>query len=304
MRFMKLAASIAGICSDNFVEVIDLSLESSGITQSSLGGVPRPVPFLKWAGGKRWLVSEYSDVFPKSFGRYFEPFLGSAAVFFHLAPEQATLSDVNSELVNSYLMLKEDWFGVERLLEKHEELHCAEYYYQLRSRIPRSLVGRAARFLYLNRTCWNGLYRENKNGQFNVPKGTKDSVVLDDDDFASSSLALQSADIVCCDFEGVINQAVCGDLIFVDPPYTVKHNHNGFVKYNQKIFSWDDQVRLRDSLVRARRRGAFIVVTNAAHSSIQDLYVGFDQKLVSRRSGIAGDSSTRGMTDELIITAL
>lgn len=262
------------------------------------------VPFLKWAGGKRWLVSNYAQSFPTSFTRYFEPFLGSAAVFFHLQPAQPILSDSNPELINAYLIIKEEWERLEAALERHQAKHCESHYYAVRAAIPKNLIDRAARFLYLNRTCWNGLYRENKIGQFNVPIGTKDAVVLDEDDFASVSKRLQEAELVCCDFEETVNRAGSGDLLFVDPPYTVRHNVNGFIKYNQKIFSWDDQIRLRDAVVRARDRGALVMMTNANHQSVKELYRDFSTKIVSRRSTISGKASTRGSAEELLITAL
>lgn len=263
----------------------------------------RVLPFLKWAGGKRWLVDSYPNYIPTKFKTYIEPFLGSAALFFYLAPKRSILADINPDLVNCYTMLREDWASVEVELERHEILHCEEHYYRTRSKIPRGLSGRAARFLYLNRTCWNGLYRENRRGEFNVPMGTKDSVFLEDDNFAVCSALLQGADIVCSDFEEIIDRAESGDLVFADPPYTVKHNLNGFLKYNQKIFSWDDQIRLREALVRARARGALVLATNAAHESVAELYADFEQTRLTRRSAIGGTPASRTRTEELLIRA-
>lgn len=259
-------------------------------------------PFLKWAGGKRWLVSGYSHLFPRDSGRYIEPFLGSAAVFFHINPASAILSDSNPDLINTYIVIRENWELLETALERHQDRHCESHYYSVRSKIPTNLIARAARFLYLNRTCWNGLYRENRAGQFNVPIGTKDTVLLDTDDFYAASIRLNSAELVCCDFEETIDRAEPNDFLFVDPPYTVKHNINGFVKYNQKIFNWDDQVRLRNALIRARKRDVLIMVTNANHESIQDLYRGFSQQAIFRRSTIAANSANRGQAEELLIT--
>ena len=260
-------------------------------------------PFLKWAGGKRWLVEQYSDVFPVDFNIYIEPFLGSGAAFFHLKPKRALLSDINADLINCYQVIKEDWESLENLLELHDGAHCEEYYYRVRSMAPRNLAKRAARFLYLNRTCWNGLYRENRLGEFNVPIGTKDIVLRDGDDFARTSAALENAELVCADFEVLVDRAGRGDLIFVDPPYTVKHDKNGFVRYNEKIFGWSDQIRLRDCLYRARARGAKIVATNAAHESVQELYRDFDQRILSRRSLIGSRIGSRGSANELLITS-
>jgi len=128
-------------------------------------------------------------------------------------------------------------------LARHQELHCKDYYYMVRNKKPRGRIKAAAWLLYLNRTCWNGLYRLNQAGNFNVPIGTKTLVCLPTDDFPAASAALSDVDLRACDFEETIERTRVGDLIFVDPPYTVKHNLNGFVKYNETIFSWSDQVQ-------------------------------------------------------------
>lgn len=262
------------------------------------------LPFLKWAGGKRWLIQGYSELLPQPSGKYIEPFLGSGAVFFHLNPKAAILSDVNAELINTFRCVRDDWARVYSYLQDHAKLHSDEYYYSVRSMIPENEFRRAAKFIYLNRTCWNGLYRVNKKGVFNVPRGSKNSVVLSTDDFELVSRRLEGATISCADFEESVDQAEDGDLLFVDPPYTVMHNNNGFVKYNENIFSWDDQVRLKDSLARASIRGAKIILTNADHDSVKNLYSesGFDLVPLSRNSVISGVSTGRGKSSELIIT--
>lgn len=258
-------------------------------------------PFLKWAGGKRWLVTREHSVFPKFAGRYIEPFLGGGSVFFHIAPESGILSDVNPWLIETYVAIRDDWEGVASHLERHQRLHSKDYYYKIRGMKCRTQFTRAAQFLYLNRTCWNGLFRVNLKGEFNVPIGTKSKIVMDDD-FGGIARALSKMKILVSDFEAVIDEAVSGDFIFVDPPYTVKHNLNGFIKYNEKIFSWGDQERLRDCLLRAKKRGAKILLTNADHDSIKDLYrKGFNLESIDRASVLAGDSRFRGSTTELII---
>ena len=193
------------------------------------------VPFLKWAGGKRWLVNSAARIVPANFNRYVEPFLGSAAVFFALAPKKALLADTNAELVNAYQAISSHWQLVEQSLKRHSQSHSEVYYYKLRSSKPRKPYTRAARFLYLNRTCWNGLYRVNGRGEFNVPRGTKDSVILEADDFSAIAKRLSNCDIVCQDFESTLASAQRGDFAFIDPPYTVNHNLNGFRRYNEKI---------------------------------------------------------------------
>lgn len=259
-------------------------------------------PFLKWAGGKRWFVANYSNFLPNKFKRYIEPFLGSGAVFFYLRPQKAILGDCNPDLIDTYRAIKETWQLVYRYLADHHRRHSLHYYYRIRSFQPKSLASRAARFIYLNRTCWNGLYRVNQNGVFNVPIGTKSSVIFDDDCFEKISEALQVADLHSCDFEYLIDMAEEGDFVFVDPPYTVRHNHNGFIKYNEDLFSWLDQERLFCALNRAKKRGVHIVGTNAYHQSLKELYKGIFKTLAVKRSScISSKVETRNQYEELVI---
>lgn len=261
-------------------------------------------PFLKWAGGKRWLVNRNLRVIPLQYSRYIEPFLGSGAVFFALQPENAVLSDLNAELIDTFLAIREDWKGVTRLLEKHQRLHSKGHYYSTRSSRPRKPAARAARFIYLNRTCWNGLYRVNLRGQFNVPKGTKKMVLLETDDFEKVHRLLQKTELKASDFEPVIETARAGDVVFADPPYITAHANNGFVKYNERLFSWKDQIRLKNSLLRAAKRGAFVLSTNSCTSAIKRLYEGtFNITTATRASVIASSSLNRGVRTEMIITS-
>jgi DNA adenine methylase len=222
---------------------------------------------LKWAGGKRWLIRRVPQLFEIEFERYIEPFVGSAAVFFHLLPKHALLSDKNTELINLYAVLKDDPLGLLERMRLHALDHSKLHYYATRSSSPTTRLERAARFLYLNRTCWNGLYRENRRGEFN----------------------------------GSLGVARIGDLVFIDPPYTTKHNNNGFVKYNEQIFSWDDQVRLASAVREASDRGARIIVTNANHESVVDLYRDLAEPYaISRQSVLAGSAAARGLAEEAV----
>ena len=174
----------------------------------------------------------------------------------------------------------------------------------MRARLAALHIGaeRAAQFIYLNRTCWNGLYRVNLHGEFNVPIGTKDAVILDTDDFNAVSKSLRSAELCSQDFETTISRAGFGDFLFVDPPYTVKHNNNGFLKYNESIFSWGDQQRLRNALCKAKTQGAQILLLNANHDSIRELFHGLGtMTTLTRQSILSGDPSFRGKTNELAI---
>lgn len=258
-------------------------------------------PFLKWAGGKRWFINRSDFVVPNFNGMYFEPFLGGGALFFKMLPSRSFISDMNGDLINAYTVIRDFPGQLVEELAYHHARHGKDYYYSVRSARPGSAVSSAARFIYLNRTCWNGLYRVNLKGEFNVPVGTKKNVIYDGDDFFGMSSALQGATILACDFESALRLAGQDDFLFIDPPYTVKHNNNGFVKYNEGIFSWEDQERLKLAVDGAVERGAKVLITNADHESIHELYAGYERVSVSRASVISGAPKGRGFYSEVII---
>jgi DNA adenine methylase len=259
---------------------------------------------LKWAGGKRWLTASHGELLPREFCRYFEPFLGGASVFLHLQPKDAILSDANENLIEMYRALAENWQSVYRWLCQHSDNHGKRYYYCQRANPPNGRFARAAWFLYMNRACYNGLYRVNKRGEFNVPKGSKEEILLSTDDFQAVSELLNHATLTVSDFEVMIDQAREGDFVYVDPPYTVKHNNNGFVKYNEELFSWSDQERLALSVKRAIRRGVMVTVSNADHHSLIDLYQGCGEIIsLTRRSTIGGKEASRAAATEIIVRA-
>ncbi|OGQ96953.1 MAG: hypothetical protein A2521_11860 [Deltaproteobacteria bacterium RIFOXYD12_FULL_57_12] len=261
-------------------------------------------PFLNWAGGKRWLVSNHAAILHAPCDRFVEPFLGSGAVYFHLEPKKALLSDANPRLIETFGAVRDEPGEVLELLKLHQRRHDSGYYYRVREQSLRKNATRAAQFIYLNRTCFNGLYRVNLDGRFNVPKGSKDAVLLPDDDFLAWSELLRGAQLRAGDFAESIEETGPGDLLYVDPPYTVKHNMNNFVKYNERIFSWADQVRLRDSLVAATKRGVRVILSNADHPSIRDLYPASDWAKITlgRHSRLAASSDHRKPTTELVIS--
>jgi len=266
--------------------------------------INKNIPFLKWAGGKRWLVDKYSNIFPPTYERYIEPFLGAGSVFFFLKPNNALLSDYNSELINTYEAIQNNWHQVFEELKIHSRDHSDDYYYHVRSMKYEDQYEKAARFIYLNRTCFNGIYRVNKSGIFNVPRGTRDSVIFQTDDFERISQELQNCELIACDFEESIQMAETDDLVFADPPYTVRHNNNAFIKYNEKLFSWDDQIRLAKCLEDAAMRGVRILATNAYHESVIELYRDrFTLTTISRTSQISARSEFRGNFEELLIQA-
>lgn len=266
-------------------------------------------PFLRWTGSKRWLVKEDINKFlPRTINNYYEPFLGGGAVFFFIKNRKEYsvnnfyLSDANEELINAYQQLRDNSKTVIQSLMEYT--NSDEEYYKVREVIPLPLHEKAARFIYLNRTSFNGIYRVNSSGKYNVPYGKRINVDIVTSNLLSSvSELLKNVHITSGDFEAILQNIQQNDLIFIDPPYTVAHENNGFIMYNQKLFSWEDQIRLRDFIVALSDRGANYILTNAYHSSIIELYSGVGKmSKVSRYSQIGGKNTTRGNYHELIIT--
>ncbi|WP_181304092.1 Dam family site-specific DNA-(adenine-N6)-methyltransferase [Rufibacter sp. XAAS-G3-1] len=261
-------------------------------------------PLIKWAGGKRWLINKYPHLIPdkQNFTKYVEPFIGGGSLFFHVEPERAIINDVNNELITTYSQIKDNYFQIQERLQYLNSIHSTETYYQIRKEKPIKEIDIAVRFLYLNRTCWNGLYRVNLKNEFNVPIGTKTKVILDTDDFQKASQVLNNTRIFSGDFEKIISKCRENDFLFLDPPYTVKHNNNGFIKYNEKLFDWQDQIRLKKAVKRAIQRGVKVLVLNANHESIKQLYNGVGEfHELERASVIAGKKENRGIYSELAI---
>jgi len=235
---------------------------------------------------------------------YFEPFAGGAAVFFALVPNRAVISDINEELIESYGVVRAAPNEVLRVLRRMRV--SSEEYYRIRNSKPRSAASRAARLLYLNRTAFAGMYRVNRNGEFNVPYGggrTHD-ILWERGLLHSASVALQSATLTTCDFEQIMASASHGDVIYCDPTYTVAHNNNGFVRYNERNFSWTDQRRLAASAAAAVSRGATVIVSNAHHREIASLYPHWRIRVLRRQSLICPRPDARvGITEYLFISS-
>ncbi len=222
-------------------------------------------------------------------------------MFLAVSPERATLSDANDDLIRTFVQVRDNPEPVISLLQGYE--YSSEFYYSMRALSPSSPSEHAARFIYLNRTCWNGLYRVNKKGEFNVPFGSfKNPDYIVADRIRSFACALQGAIIERRDFGIVVDEAVAGDTVYLDPPYTVTHGNNGFLRYNEQIFSWDDQMRLADVARALDTLGCTVVLTNADHESIHALYSGFSVSRLDRRSLVAADAKHRAATSELLIT--
>jgi DNA adenine methylase len=199
--------------------------------------------------------------------------------------------------------VRDDPAGVSRELKRHS--YTEDYYYGLRAARPKADTTKAARFIFLNHTSYNGIYRVNQQGCYNVPFGRRDGTpqLPNREDLEAVSLRLQGATLTSNDFAQCIDSIAEGDLVFLDPPYTVAHNNNNFVKYNQRLFSWEDQIRLSRVVSDIRDKGAFYILTNAAHSSVADLFEKGDRRIeTSRRNTIGGLKASRGTAIEYIFT--
>jgi len=261
-------------------------------------------PFLRWAGGKTWLIKHIDGIIGKqAFNNYHEPFLGGGAVFFHLQPPAISyLSDLNRELIDTYKCIKECPEDVIRYLETFENTEAC--YYRIRRTIPNRREEVAARFIFLNQTSFNGLYRVNQQGVYNVPYGYRTKPFLEEEKLLAVSLSLKNAVLNCGDFDSIKSLIQKDDLIFLDPPYTVSHNNNGFIKYNRHLFSLDDQYRLRKLIDYIKSKGAFYILTNAAHQTIAEIFESpTDRKIeFSRANLIGGENAKRGHIQEYVFT--
>jgi DNA adenine methylase len=261
-----------------------------------------PRSFVRWAGSKRGLLSHILPFLPDRFGRYYEPFLGSGSLFFLLQPDRATLNDRCAELIDAYRAVKDHAPSVAKMAKAIT--FDKQTFYEVRANRSQDRVERAAEFLFLNRACFNGLYRVNSTGQFNVPWGApKTDFVVDQSNLLAcqSALAKGGVTLLSDDFEFALSGCRRGDLVFLDPPYVTRHNNNGFIDYNQRLFSWDDQVRLAHVAEKLRGRGARVIVTNALHGDVLELYPNFDAHRIDRASTLASSIEKRSRTSEALL---
>lgn len=267
-------------------------------------------PILKWAGGKRALLGQYEPLLPTTFGAYHEPFVGGGAVFFHLRPrlEQAVhLSDVNAELINLYRALRDELPAVMKRLEEHRRRHSPDYYYKIRSVHPDKLdpTRRAARLIYLNKTCYNGLYRVNARGYFNVPLGRyTNPTILDRERLQAASIALQGVELRQETFEQVLERAVEGDLVYFDPPYQPLTRTASFTSYTADSFSEADQARLAEVFRELDRRGVQVLLSNSDTPLVRELYRGFTLHEIQAPRFINSKASLRKAIGELLVSNL
>lgn len=232
-----------------------------------------PCPFVKWAGGKRCIINELCENLPEDFNDYYEPFVGGGALFFeiHKQLDRAYLSDSNFELVITYRMIQKNPEELIDLLKVHQRNHSKDYYYQIRDHLnPEEPVEIAARFIYLNKTCYNGLYRVNKKGRFNVPLGRyKNPNVVQEENILACSKALTCAKIVGKEFDTIKPKE--NDFVYFDPPYHPT-DEISFTKYTKLDFTEKDQERLRDFAIRLQKKGVYVLLSNSNTRFIRELY--------------------------------
>lgn len=263
---------------------------------------PVAKPILKWAGGKTQMLGELMPRVPKTYGRYIEPFFGGGALFFSLKPENAIIADSNPELINMYLQVAHHVDDVIECLQKYE--NTSEMFYEVRSldwqTLPKAEA--AARTIYLNKTCFNGLYRVNRSGQFNTPFGKyKNPKICDIDALRLASEALRKADILCGDYILVLEHyAQPGDFVFLDPPYLPISENSDFKRYTKEQFYEDDHVELAKMIDTLHERGCYVILTNSNHPLVHQLYEQYKIEVIQTKRHISCHGDTRKGEDVIV----
>jgi len=265
--------------------------------------------FVKWAGGKKQLIEQFKEFFPDKFNNYFEPFVGGGAVAFYILqnhnPKKVFLSDINEDLVNAYNVIKKDPAELIKILKKYKGQHNKKLYYKLRNQDAAKLspVKRAARFIYLNKTCFNGLFRVNSKGQFNVPIGSyKNPDIAQEEKLKEISALLKNAIINLDDFEKVVSLANKGDFIYFDPPYFPLKKGKSFTTYTKDKFLEEEQERLAKVFKKIHKKGCLVMLSNSDTKFIKDLYKGFNINTVRATRMINCDAEKRGKINEIVVT--
>lgn len=263
-------------------------------------------PIVKWVGGKRQLMSVLLENMPNTFNRYYEPFVGGGALFFQLQPEKAYISDKNEELINLYLVVRDNVNELIEHLVKHEI--SKEYYFKIRN-IDRtddyknfSNVERASRFIYLNKTCFNGLYRVNSRGQFNVPFGNyKNPRIIDANNLINCSRVLKDTEIKHENFDAILSDVKRGDFVYFDPPYFPLNKTSNFTSYTKDGFAFDMQVMLRNICNELDALGVKFMLSNSDTSLINELYSNYEIKKVYASRFVNANAEARGKITEVLV---
>jgi DNA adenine methylase len=273
-----------------------MSSEASRLCQ------PLAKPVLKWAGGKSQLIAELNARAPEKYNKYIEPFFGSGALFFNLLPEKAVISDSNPELVNLYQCLAKDPYKIISFLKTFK--NDSIFFYELRAKDAKRLnpYFAAARTIYLNKTCFNGLYRVNKKGQFNVPFGKhRNPKICDEDGIIAASIALQGVKIIKGDYKTVLrNEAEPGDYIFLDPPYLPISKYSDFKRYTKEQFYDEDHQELAEEIMRLHNLGCYVLLTNSNHPLVHELYKDFKIEILKTKRFINSNGAKRTGEDVIV----
>lgn len=263
-------------------------------------------PIVKWVGGKRQLMFELIKNMPKSYNRYFEPFVGGGALFFELQPENAYISDMNEELINLYSVVRDNVYELIEDLGKHEV--SKEYFLEIRN-IDRteqyaklSSIERASRFIYLNRTCFNGMYRVNSKGEFNVPFGHyKNPRIIDENNLLNCSKLLNKTEIKCADFSEILTKVQKDDFVYFDPPYVPLNETSSFTSYTKDGFDIDMQFKLRDVCDELDSMGVKFMLSNSDTKLVNELYANYEIKKVFASRQISANADGRGKITEVLV---
>jgi DNA adenine methylase len=266
-------------------------------------------PVVKWVGGKRQILDEITKYVPKTFSTYYEPFLGGGAVLFELQPKKAVVNDINAELMNIYVVIKEN---VEELIDElKQHKNEKEYFYKIRELdrdreryIRLTPVQRASRIIYLNKTCYNGLFRVNKSGEFNAPFGNyKNPNIVNETTLRSVSAYFNKAKIrfACQDFEEALKNARKGAFVYLDPPYDPVSETASFTGYDKGGFNRDEQIRLKQVCDKLDKRGIRFLLSNSATDFILDLYKDYRIEVIKAKRAINSKADKRGDVDEVLV---
>ena len=267
-------------------------------------------PILKWVGGKRQLLSEIIPLIDESCDNYVEPFIGGGAVLFRLQPKKAIINDYNTELINVYRTVRDDLDGLVALLKEHEKYNSSDYYYEVRAldRTPdfdkMSNLEKAARIIYLNKTCYNGLYRVNSLGQFNSPYGRyKNPNIVNEVVLKAISKYLNRNEISIRsgDYKDVLNDIEKNTFVYLDPPYMPISSSSSFTGYTEGGFGYDKQVELKEECDKLNSKGVHFLQSNSDCEEIRELYKAYRIKVVKAKRAINSDAKKRGQINEVLI---
>lgn len=284
-------------------------LSSSRLARRAVVALPEPVasPVIKWVGGKGKLLHELTARLPERFNRYFEPFAGGLALFFRVAPRKAVISDSNADLIALYKAISSDVGAVIRKLQHHREAHDEKHYYAMRANWNQhhdswSDAERAAGFIYLNKTCFNGLWRVNRSGDFNVPIGRyTDPPICVPETLRAAHALLARAELRCGDYQAAVADAGRGDFVYFDPPYDPITPTANFTSYSAAGFGPDDQRALAETARKLVARGCQVMLSNSDTPFIRSIYKGFQIDRVKCSRAINSNASKRGDVDEVIV---